>query len=321
MVHTGQFYIMLESNEILSLEKRYNVDFSRVALKLNNAESGITFNINYRFKKFFLYLTVDFIKLLDTSEITPEMIEEIYKRLNKELDNKLSLHLDDFVLLRLDYRYDAVVRDENDRKLLLSLYKKSRHQVGYKIKDVRYKTTIKYNSKCMQVKCYDKMTEREASHQDVEYYEDAVLRYEVVLANSHLNYMSRNYKLPKNLRSYLSEEFKEKYLMKNLVKIFYTGDYHKMYHARKKIESSNLKTKDKNFLIKFLVEVSTKGFEGIESMKNQKDSSYSKYLVDKAVRLLSELNINPILIPKNTKDVESIVTNPLRDLIESQQSS
>ena len=91
-------------------------------------------------------------------------------------------------------------------------------------------------------------------------------------------------------------------MIKNIQKIVYKGDYYNIYHADKIIENSKLKEIDKKLIRDFLIDVSKSGITGAKfKKKKDKTLKYTNYKYNKAIKLLEELNINPILIPKNLK--------------------
>ncbi|MCL6441682.1 MAG: hypothetical protein K6T27_09355, partial [Thermoleophilum sp.] len=141
--------------------------------------------------------------------------------------------------------------------------------------------------------------------------------FEVSLQNRHLNYMKRTYGLDRQLENYLTNDFWTKYMTKNICPIFFTGDYYPIGVSEKIIEKSNIKKGDKNKLREFMCDVSRYGFDRLKDLKLDfkgiKKKKYSKYKIDKFTKMLEDLNINPIPIPKHDGEKlgkEKWISNP-----------
>lgn len=89
----------------------------------------------------------------------------------------------------------------------------------------------------------------------------------------------------------------------------YSGDYYKLYDIIKMLNSSILRQKDKDAIPVLLNKISKFGIS-----KAKKD--YSNYMFKKYIGILEDLNINPIIIPKNEKSLPNNkhIRNPLSDL-------
>ena len=204
--------------------------------------------------------------------------------------------------MRVDYRFDKYISSKGERLILIHLYKKMINKHGFKLKKSqnKYKTSIRYDSKSMQIIIYDKEEERKDKNKKCEDYEKCVLRFEVKLLNKHLNYNKRKYNIEKDLKFYFSESLQRKYMLSNIQKIVYKGDYYNIREADKIINKSNMKERDKKFIREFLIDVSENGITGAKEIHIERDKKkYTPYKFKKAVSILEELNINPILIPKS----------------------
>lgn len=325
MIHTARFYLQLDDTEIVFLCRKFKEKITLLSKVIDENFEGITTTFTNRFRQWWMFVNIDFIKLLGKSNIQEKDVKEIQQKIDQYLFFIFGkIHHKELTLVRIDFRYDAVISNKEHRELLLKLYKKTTDKYGFKIKNDRYKSTIYFNSKSVKVICYDKEKERSDKNVDIEPYEKNVLRFEVCLLNRHLNYMKKTYGLEKCLESYMNDEFWAKYMKGNICPIFFKGDYYKINTATKIIEESNFKDRDKKKLRNFLCDVSKYGIHGVKRLM-VKDSKgilkpkYSKYLFSKYIGMLEELNINPILIPKNYKVAfgkDKFISNPL-DFLQS----
>lgn len=307
MIHTAQFYINLENEELENIRNKYNFDLGKAIKNINNIYECIGIVINYitntECEKRMIF-NIDFIKLLNKTDINEKDIESINFKIDEFLFYVINANYKEKIMIRLDYRKDVVVNKEN-REILMYLYNKTASKYRFKKKYNEYDTTIYYNSKSVQSKIYDKEAERKDCREKVEYYEEDILRFEVALRNQHLNYNKRKYGIEKEISNYLNHNFFDNY-MKNSLEIFlYNGDYYTIYGARKIINGSNLSDKYKDEIIEFLKYISKNWITGAKK-------KYSNYKFKKYINELGKLNINPILIPKNLKGIKAYVENPFK---------
>jgi hypothetical protein len=303
MIHTAKFYVMLEDSEVSALCRKFGKDISLLPNEIDSFFEGVSTNFRKNGLYWWMFIHIDFIKLLGKSNIQEKDLEDIQLKLNKFLYFIFGPNGKELTLLRLDFRLDVKIPNDKHREILLKLYKKTVEKYGFKRKNDHYKTTVYFNSKSVKVVVYDKETERNSKGLNVEEYEKDVLRFEVCLQNRHLNYMKRVYGLDKRLENYLNNTFWKKYISKNISPIFFAGDYYPINLATKIINQSNLKESDKIKLREFLCDVSRYGLDGItkleKKVKGITKPKYSKYLIGKYITTLEGLNINPIPIPKH----------------------
>jgi len=89
-------------------------------------------------------------------------------------------------------------------------------------------------------------------------------------------------------------------MLSNIQKIVYKGDYYNIREANKIINKSSLSDKNKQFVREFLIDVSKNSITGAKKLTiDNSKIKYTDYKFKKALSILEELNINPILIPKN----------------------
>ncbi|PFR07572.1 hypothetical protein COK10_19875 [Bacillus anthracis] len=329
MIHTANFYVTLSQEEIYELERKFN---TTINLLLNSAEqlfNGVT--IFSKKKKetnmFFIYAIIDFIKFLNKEDGV--IIEDDYEETNKKithLEKVLFNSSKKFILLRIDYRFDAVIKNREHREFLLSLYEKlsEKHKFQKKCNidtntNIKYKTSMYFNSKSINVIVYDKERQKQDKHEKIEKYEYNVLRFEVRLQNKHLLNMKSKKNRPKTLKTYFKYNLFKEYMLKYVAEIFFTADYHNPYYAQKIINQSNLKDKEKLRSIQFLNDISRNGIENIKkwtdkNKSKKRKSLYSRPTFNKYISILNKLNINPILIPKNRVNSPKLLKNPLHSL-------
>lgn len=314
MIHTAKFYLKLSNEDINFLENKYWEFISLISCKIDDVykEKGIATTFTKIYSNWYMYFTIDFIKLIGKSDIKEADYSKVQDKINQYLYDIFQDNKRELILIRLDYRLDVKVEAKADRETIMYLYNKTAEKYKFKRKYNQYDTTIYFNSKSIQSKCYDKEAERIDKLQTIEDYEKSILRFEVVLENKHLNYMKRQHNIEKNLKNYFKDSLYQKYMLENLGVLLYYGNYYKIYSAEKIIEASDIKKSDKNLIRELLVDISKYGVTGAMEVTNKKGyKRYSKYKFLKYLRLLKELGVNPILIPKNMK-APSYIKNPFQ---------
>ncbi|MDE0582026.1 hypothetical protein ON064_03070 [Planococcus sp. A6] len=322
LVHTGKFYCTVKEEEIPTVSRNLNENTNALSTKIDVHFPGITTLLKEGSYDWTLFIYVDFIKLLGKADITGDDSEKATEKINHFIKFVFGNTPKEPVLTRLDYRFDTIVKDKSQRELLLKLYRKTYDTHGFKKKYDRYDSSLYFNSKSINIIVYDKEEERNAKQQEVEDYERDVLRFEVRLLNPHINYMKRKNGLVKILSNYMDEDFWKTYLKKNLSPFFFAGSFRKINIAEKLIKSSELKPTEQENLRQFLCDVSIYGFDNILKFKKTSSTGdaktkYTKYLMKKYLKWLKELDINPLLIPKNFKvdlGPEKKIENPLADV-------
>lgn len=307
MIHTIQLYTNLSFEEKNSIEIRFNKSIKEVMKEINNKNQGVKLSGKNRACHYQITVFVDVTKLLNRGNVYEEDYYEVKERIDEAIECMVGYSLE-LTLIRIDYRIDKYVNSKAKRLILMHLYKKMVDKSGFKVKKAKkkYKTSVRYDSKSMQIIIYDKEQEREDNNKYCEEYEKNILRFEVKLLNKHLNYNKRKYNIDKDLKYYFNEELQIKYMLSNIQKIVYRGDYYNIREADKIISQSNIKEKDKYFVREFLVDVSEAGISGAKDIITEEDDvKYTKYKFKKAIEILEELNINPILIPKSKEYIHN----------------
>lgn len=307
MVHTGEFFVDLNIEE--------DMDFIKVLEELKVIkDKGIIIMLKKVPMKFGyktrLYIFVDFIKLLDRANINPNDIDEILEKINILIKSLLNRNFE-LILNRIDYRYDAVIISEKARKIILEkLLSKSQDKSSYMKKIDKYNSTIRYFSKSKSDNIYDKELERRAKGEEVKEYEKGVIRFEAQVKCGHLKYKSKikNNPVERELIEYLTWDKYKEYMDKMIIKVVGKGDFYNLYHATKIINKSIISDKDKLELVEFLK------FTSQKRSLSKTYEEYGRYKYNKYIKILEDLNINPIIIPE--KEKVTYIPNPLRELID-----
>lgn len=172
MIHTFKQMFDLHYQEVQDLQRRHNIKYTQLNDYFDGVFPGVTMAISHSgYGKWRLYLVVDAIQLLGKSEIT----EGDYISIEKEIRTILwhvvghGSHYRNHTLLRIDFRYDIMVKDKNHRMLLLDLYKKLTKSYKFQKKHlgklehgvyVPYETTVYHSSNSVKSIVYLKEEER-----------------------------------------------------------------------------------------------------------------------------------------------------------------
>lgn len=316
MIHTIQLYTNISSDERDKIEKRFNKNIVQVMEEVSENIEGITISGRGKIADYYINMHIDVTKILDKGDVKEDDYYIVQKEIDRVIEYIVGYKLE-LTLLRIEYRIDIRIESSAERYILFHIYKKMIRKFGFKKrKDKKeYETSIMYDSGSIQLIIYDKDVERFAKEEVSKYYEKNMLRFEVKVLNNHLNYNKNKYNIQKTLQNYFREDMKNNYMIKNIQKVVYKGDYYSIYRASNIIEKSNLKDREKKLVRDFLIDVSKLGITGAKSIKKKdKKLKYTDYKYKKAIELLEELNINPILIPKNLKaptgESYSYIKNP-----------
>lgn len=306
MIHTLNFYIELEEYEVQEIRDRYSIRISEIDSIAKKISKAFTMNIitSCYFPRAFI--VVDIIKLLGKRDITERDQPQVLERIRDFLfhffsDSKM---LERHVLIRNDYCFDIVVEDEDECELLFYLYKKSLETYRFQIKiDEIYETTIYFYSKSVSAIVYNKEIEALQKGRKVVPHEENVIRFEVRVKNSHINYQKNKNNKPKKIPEYFKEDLYFYYMQQYFRGFMPLGNYYKIYHAKKIINSSSYSKTIKQKLLIFIKDISGRGMQYVKD-------NYSYYQYSKFLQILESLHVNPILIPKNEKRFPSYLKNP-----------
>lgn len=336
MIHTLEFYVNINPDEKVIIEKLHRKGIKKILRDLENSYKYFNLRIGKPFynKSHNIYMQTDVIELLerDNGVITEEdygLVQEHIMELEKALFGILDKK---FILNRIDYRLDLKVHSAEHRAILFKLWGKLANKYGHlnkrtkkKVfreqdgKDVyiyskQFKTTIYIASKALVVCLYDKEAERIAKKEPIKNYEKDVIRFEIRLMPRHLAYKARSNKINRSLEAYFNSVVYDFYIKKYVLDIFGVGHFYKINKVRELLSSTNLTAKEQEKVIAFLKDISRRGMEGAIGYRNNKKNGYSRYLMRKYRTLLDELGINMILLPVRVKNTGDRLANPLYEI-------
>ncbi len=323
MIHTFKMLFLLHYEEVQDLQRRLNIKYTQVNECFEGMFPGVTMSIsNSGNGQWKLYMVVDAIKLLGNPDITESDYLSLEKKIRYILWHVVghSSHYSNHTLLRIDFRYDVLIKDKNHRMLLVDLYKKLTKSYKFQKKYlgkiehgvfVPYKTTVYHSSKSVESIVYLKEEERIDKGERIESYEKDIVRFEVHVMENHTYYMEKKsikFQRPRKLGEYMKDVVYKEYFRKYMSQIYHPGDFYKIDEVRKKLKHSSLSNQNKLKLIDFLKQISSHNVD--TPLKNKK---MSKGTYNSRLALLSEVGINTILIPKNYPKAPSLLKNPLND--------
>ncbi len=305
MIHTFTLYANLNSENVIYFETKHGTDYILACDVIKDTSEGVTLTVSNIYGGWKLFLTIDVILLLGKANIK----ENDYYIVEGLLDNLCIQNFGeslDLILTRIEYRCDAILTSEI-REFFLKRYKKITTRHHFAEKKI-YDKTLYHSNKSKSKIVYDKEYERDTKGIRIELYEKDVLRYEVKLLNRHLYYNMKKYNIGRNLENYWSEELYREYFTREFKPILYSGDYYKLYDILRILSDADLKENEIADIQDFLLKISK---HGITEAKNH----YSKYIFAKNISILEDLNINPIIVPKNQKitlNKNKCINNPLK---------
>lgn len=320
MVHTIELYMNLTEKE----SKVIKYDFQIGNSKFYNFENFInTEGVMMTLKNECdgnkgidrIYILVDCIKLLARAEIVEDDVIIIQSKINNLLYSVLRINKS-LYLSRIDYRFDYLVADKHERELLFINYNKYLEKTSYMKKvDVFNKFSkesnaafsVRYDNSSKAFNLYDKAEERKARGREIEEYEKDIIRFEAQVRIRHIRYMKKQYNIEPKLTEYFTKEMYNKYMSEIVGKTIFYGDYYNKYHAFKKIDASSYTEKEKLQLKSFLNRVA------ISRKLSIAKEELSYYMYKKILKMLFDLNINPVLIPKNY--LITYIANPINNML------
>ena len=268
MVHSAEFFVILneyEDEEVIKLVEDKEV-YRKESMTIVVRKTKIG---NRKITR--LHLFVDFILLLQKSDINLDDIAEIMNRLDIEVMS----------LLNREYKFLKL-------SLLISEW-------------------VRYFSKSRCNNIYDKEIERLAKGKKVKKYEKGIIRFEAQVKNEHLKYRNKKQSIDRSFEKYFTYEMYKYYMENMIIKVVGKGDFYCLREAEKIIEIADIKDKYKKELREFLIYTSMK-----RCLSKTKDK-YGRYKFVKYTDILSDLGINPIIIPERWRVKK--IENPLRELI------
>ncbi|SFU82354.1 hypothetical protein SAMN04487886_11924 [Clostridium sp. DSM 8431] len=309
MIHTGEFFVILDVEhdaaviEEMNERKVYTCTGCRIVCRKTRVGKCILTR---------LHLVVDFIELLGKADITPSDVDDINYRIRRIVEDIVDNDNFELVLSRLDYRFDVVIKDKEERAMILKLLKKSCEKHNYMRKINKYRNTVRFFSKSRSNNFYDKEVERMDKNKEIKPYEKDVMRFEAQIKNEHTRYKKRSAEVERDIESYLTYTMYKNYMTKMVIGVTGRGDFYSLKGAIDIINKHNVSDVVKEELREFLVYTSLKRDLGKTKEK------YDRYKYNKYIAILNDLNVNPIIIPEKWR--KSFIANPLNKLINEFES-
>lgn len=193
-------------------------------------------------------------------------------------------------LNRVDYKVDIITPHKNT---YIKLLKKASNNYRALKQYSKYKTSVYYNSKSMNINIYDK--EQELLDTDRAYLVDInkyknMIRFEVQLKRNKLYYLLQKKGICRELINYFNSIDHDYYINQALKKLIYEGSYYNLYHS-KKILKQNYTSNMTDKLITFQKDISINGIS--EAKAHYNNATFNNY-----IHKLEGAGVNPIVIPK-----------------------
>ncbi|WP_187366954.1 hypothetical protein [Bacillus andreraoultii] len=134
MIHTAKFHVLLQEEEIGLLCRKFKEKITLIGNVIDKNFNGISTSIKKLFSIWQMDVYVDFIKLIGKADIQEKDITKIQKCLDEYLYFVFGDRNKELTLLRLDFRFDAVIPNKKHRDFLLKIYKKTVEKYGFKKK-------------------------------------------------------------------------------------------------------------------------------------------------------------------------------------------
>lgn len=178
MIHTGEFFVILDGkyDEHAIKEMNEKKVYSCKGCKIVCRKTVVNKYVITR-----LHLVVDFIELLGRADITPDDANEITYKIRSIVESIVDNDDFEMVLSRIDYRYDVVIRNRDEKEMILKLLRKSSNKVNYMRKINTYKNTVRFFSKSRSNNFYDKEVERMDKNKEIKPYEKDVINANIIM--------------------------------------------------------------------------------------------------------------------------------------------
>lgn len=322
MIDTFELSWKLTYEQREYLEDGMGIKLRDLAVATRGRSEGVTYQAYDTKYGAFVKITINIPRLLSRGVVT----DDDYTKVERQVINELIFYFGDkqmfqeHGLTRLDYRIDCGNIPKQLRNLYILVYDKAKDsyyrmtKVGElnskgKVKS-KYKSGSVHKCKSLEISCYDKIEERKSRKADVKEWEEGVIRFEVRLKKDHIKNKKRS-GIDNKLINYWSVERCKEYAEKYLLNIYYIGDYYTLDAAKKIIYASTKTTVKKEKLVAFISLLANGNYNSLS--KKQSASTVRSRLKD-----LSELGINPFIIPQKYAEgfcsLTNILENEIREL-------
>ena len=183
MIHTLTIQTQLTKEEVFFLQDKYGTkDLTTICNLIDSKHNGFTSFIKlYNYNITRLFITIDLIKILNTSNIEEKHYSWVEVIVNNYLAH-FNLILDYFILNRIDYRLDIKINDKLKRQQLFIFYNNTLKKYKFFKKHKLFNSSVLYENNSMQIIIYDKEQERRECGQIIKGYEkDGVISKYVVM--------------------------------------------------------------------------------------------------------------------------------------------
>jgi len=293
----------------------YNVkwlDFKRIITlgvncvkKFNNSAYSFKYkNVEFKYNKLNQYLLIKTKvgEILNKDDITLSDKEEYKKIMINIIKDVLPELTSPIFVSRIDYKVDILVLEK--MSTYLNLLNRHSRRFNYMRKKTEYETSLRLSNKYgkTNLNFYDKYEERNSKNKEAEKYE-GILRLEIQCKPTMLNKEQQKYIETekqegriKTIDEYWNKEAMELYYFEFLKSYLYEGDYYNRDMYKELVNNSTLTELEKKRLIRFSLMESRYGINGLVDKKK-----ISYYTVRKYVKMLNDLDINPITIPDDSE--------------------
>lgn len=321
MLHTIRIAFNLQTEHIRHLQDAYGIDPMDVGRYFGSVFDGKTVTIHRSPFNGNLSASViaDIPELLRKGDIT----EQDYSEVKAGLTNLMEVVFGDrnlyrqHRLMRVDYRYDVVVKDPFIRQAYVDLFSKSYRKKGRRLKKMdriniqgifeEYDTGLEHVNDSVETTVYDKEAERLDKNMPVKEYEKDVLRFEVRLKEDFLAHRKRYYGIPRSLEEYFSEKMYKEFMSQYILETYLSQDFMRFSSAINVVEDSAFTNRRKKAIAAFLRTVSRGDLSSPQ--KSMSPSTFKNRLTD-----CEESRFHPITIPNYRKDLPDLLVNPLASL-------
>lgn len=322
MIHTLQLSYCWgwpENNPLSLFHLLIVLLFWRIAFY--SCPAGITLSLHYLpsrenclFRGVELRVYVDFFAFAGSCEVGKVEIDAVRDTLTDIL-SVLCIDLAQMEVKRVDFCKNVIVRDQEERALLMALWDKTRkhfyHATRIDPKQCATHNKLYWEDKPhFDVQLYDK----EAACQDkgtaLRPYERGVLRLEYQICDKHIKYHTKAGR-PCDYDTWTDPALRARYLSATEA-LFYSGDFYNLPRAKTKLTQavragiiSQQAIADR--IYQFMTYISNYGADA--AIQKVSAATARRY-----IKLLSDIGVNPIPIPRN-KQV-SFLPNPFRGFFE-----
>ena len=237
-----------------------------------------------------LHITLSPEKLIgeQLSDTTYKQFENAYNKRIYQLFNFI-YPLELQKLNRIDYKIDYYTEHKD---IYIKLLQKTTKEYNHLKRKKNYNSSLYLSSKSRNINIYDReqyCIDKHKSIDEIEKYKN-IIRYEVQIKKNKIYNNLKNWGLIDCLFNYVNIYDMNYFIDDVLSPIIYKGNYYNQYHSNKIIQEHYT-----DYITLQLIELQKDiSIFGVSNTRNK----YSPYQFSKYIKLLQNININPIPIPK-----------------------